>query len=104
MMLTFLVYVTAREGREEAFHALAVRLTGITRSEDDGCLVYTFHRRVDNPREYVLYEQWRDVQALRAHLEHLQALYGPPRPGDMLPAAFLDLCEVREGVAYEVVA
>jgi quinol monooxygenase YgiN len=103
-MLTFLVHLTAREGREEAFHALAVRVTGITRSEDDGCLAYTFHRRVDNPREYVLYEQWRDSQALGAHIQHLQALYGPPRPGEVLPAAFLDLCEFGEGGAYEVVA
>jgi len=103
-MRATLFYLTAREGREEAFHDLAVRLTEITRSEDDGCLVYTFHQRVDNPREYVLYEQWRDAQALGAHLAHLQALYGPPRPGEILPAAFLDLCEPREAVAYEVVA
>ena len=59
-MLTLLFYLTAREGREEAFHDLAVSLTEITRSEDDGCLAYTFHRRSDNPREFVLYEQWRD--------------------------------------------
>jgi quinol monooxygenase YgiN len=103
-MLACLVYLTAREGREEAFHELAVRVTEITRSEDDGCLVFTFHRRVDNPREYVLYEQWRDVQALGAHLAHLQALYGPPRPGEVLPAAFFDLCELRESPTYEVVA
>ena len=103
-MLTLLFYLTAREGREEPFHDLAVRLTEITRSEDDGCLAYTFHRRSDNPREYVLYEQWRDGKALQAHLEHLQALYGPPRPGESFPAAIVDLCEPGEAVSYEVVA
>jgi quinol monooxygenase YgiN len=103
-MLTFLFYLTAREGQEEAFHELAVRLTGITRSEDDGCMAYTFHRRANNPREYVLYEQWRDAQALQKHLQHLQALYGPPHPGENLPAALFDLCEPGEAVAYEVVA
>lgn len=103
-MLTFLFHLTAREGQEEAFHALAVRLTEITRSEEDGCLAYTFHRRTDNPREYVLYEQWRDAQALQAHLEHLRALYGPPRPGESFSAAILDLCEPGEAVAFKVVA
>jgi hypothetical protein len=38
--------VTAKEGREKAFHELAMRLTEITRPENDGRLVYAFHRRV----------------------------------------------------------
>lgn len=103
-MLTILFNVTVKDGKEQDFHDLAVRLTEVTRAEDDGCLTYVFHQRQDNPKEYVLYEQWRDREALDAHIAHLQTLLGPPAPGGRLPAALLDLCENTQGVFYNMVA
>ena len=48
-------------------------------------LTYVFHQRQDNPREFMLYEQWRDEAALDAHVIHCQAVFGPPGPNGRLP-------------------
>jgi quinol monooxygenase YgiN len=101
-MITVLFSVTIKDGKEQDFHELALRLTKVSR-EDDGCLIYVFHRRSDNPREYVLYEQWRDRGAHKAHLAHLESLLGAPSPGGGLPDALLKLCEHAQSVFYDVV-
>ena len=103
-MITVLFHVTVKDGKEQDFHDLAVRLTEVTRAEDDGCMAYVFHRQRDSAKNYVLYEQWRDQEALDAHIEHLQTLLGPPRPEGRLPAALLDLCENTQPIFYDVVA
>lgn len=103
-MISILFNITIKVGKEKEFYDLAVRLTEVTRTEDDGCLTYVYLRQQDNPNEYVLNEQWRDQEALDAHLAHLQALLGPPAPGERLPRAFLDLCEKTRSVYYDVVA
>lgn len=103
-MITILFHITVKDGNEQEFHELILRLTKISREEDDGCLAYVFHQRRDNPKEYVLYEQWRDRKALDAHIAHLQILLGPPAPGGRLPAAFLAMCEHAQPVLYNVVA
>ncbi len=90
-MITILFHATVKDAKEQEFHDLSVRLTEVTRAEDDGCLTYVFHQRQENSKEYVLYEQWRDREALDAHIAHLQTLLGPPAPGGRLPAALLDL-------------
>jgi len=103
-MLTILYYVTVKEGNEQAVQELVTRLATTTRAEDAGCLAYTFYQQQDNPREYVLFEQWRDQAALDAHLARLQAVFGPPRPGGRVPAAILDLYEKTRSVRYRVAA
>lgn len=103
-MITIFFHVTVKEGKEQEFHDLALRMTKITRAEDEGCLTCVFHQRRDNPMEYVLYEQRRDREALDAHIAHLQTLLGPPAPGGRLPAALLGLCEHARPVFYNVVA
>ena len=103
-MITILFHVTVKDGYEQDFHDLAVRPTKVTRAEDDGCLAFVYHQLKDNPKEYVLYEQWRDREALDAHMAHLEALLGPPNPGGRLPAALLDLCESTQPIFYDVVA
>jgi quinol monooxygenase YgiN len=104
-MVTILFHMTVKAGREDDFRELATRLTASTRAEDAGCLAYTYHRQVDNPREFVLYEQWEDEAALTAHINRLQAVLGPPPAGGgRLPAAFLDYLEAMRAVRYEVVA
>ena len=103
-MITILFHLTVKDGKEQELHDLAVRLTEVTRVEDNGYLTFVYHQRRGVPKEYVLYEQWRDQQALDAHITHLQTLLGPPAPGGRLPAAFLDLCENTQAVFYDVVA
>ena len=91
--ITILFYVTAKEGKEEEFRELAAEMTKTTREEDEGCIHFTYHQEVDNPRQFVLYERWRDRAALDAHLARLQEVYGPPPSGGFLPAALLDFWE-----------
>jgi quinol monooxygenase YgiN len=102
-MLTTFFSVTIAAGREEEWRALVAELHRTTHAEDAGCLAYQFYRRMDNPREYVVFEQWRDADALAAHLARLAQVYGAPPPGTRLPAAFVGLFERAEAVRYEPV-
>ncbi len=111
-MITVLFYMTVKAEREEEWRELLGRLARSTHAEDEGCLTYVFHRRADNPREYVLYEQWRDAAALAAHMARLQRLLGPPSSEEPYPpthhrrrllAAFLAFFERTEAVRYDPV-
>lgn len=102
-MITILFRMTVKAERDAEWRALAAQLTRSTRSEDAGCVNYVYHRQIDNPREYVLYEQWRDEEALTAHLARLVGQLGPPPAGGRLPARFLDHFEQTQAVRYETV-
>lgn len=104
--ITILFSLTTKEGREQEFATPAATLTRVTRAEDDGGLAYVFLQQQNNPREFVLYEQWRDGTALKAHIAHLQKVYGPPRMEGAggIPAAILDLADQSRAVRYRVVA
>ena len=111
-MLTILLHMTVKEGREEDFRAMASRLMQTTHAEDPGCIAYTFYRRADNPNEAVLYEQWRDADVLNAHVARLVRVVGPPDEQEpyppthhrrRLPKVFLDLFEKTDVARYEAV-
>jgi quinol monooxygenase YgiN len=112
-MLTILFHVTIKPGREADCAAMVTEATASTRSQDEGCLNYTFYRRSDNPRELVLFEQWRDTESLGAHIGRLQRVYGPPDDQEphppthhrrRLPKAFLDYFQRTEAVRYDAIA
>jgi quinol monooxygenase YgiN len=101
-MITILFSMTIKAGREAEWRSMRADVHRTTHAEDDGCLAYDFYRRADNPREYVLFEQWRDEAALDAHLARVRRVYGPPpTPGGRLPAVFLDLFDRTEAIRYE---
>ena len=101
---TIVIFMTVKVGREEESRKLAPSLTESTRAEDEGCINYVFHQRVDSPREFVLYERWRDGGALQAHLARLQDVYGPPPSGQQgLPATLLEPFEKFEAIALRVI-
>jgi quinol monooxygenase YgiN len=58
---------TALPGREDDVATLLARLATEVRREP-GNLVFDPHRRVSNPREFFVYEVYRDSAAFRAHL------------------------------------
>lgn len=103
-MLTFLFSMTVKAGREQEFADVTKRLTTTTRAEDKGCLTYVFLQQRNSPRDYVLYEQWRDQAALDAHLARLQTIFGPAAPGRGLPIALLDFFETTRIIRYQPVA
>jgi quinol monooxygenase YgiN len=109
-MITVLFYTTIKAGREAEAARVAVETTKSTRAEDRGCISYTFLRRSDNPREFVLNEQWQDQDALNAHIARLQRVFGPPNDQEphppahhrrRLPKALLDLFEKTDAVRYD---
>jgi quinol monooxygenase YgiN len=102
-MLTIFFHVTVKPGCEEAMHALVLEMTAASRSEGDGCITYRFHRRQDDARQWLLHEQWRDQDALRAHMRHMKQRFGEPPPGARLPERLHVLTERFEGLSYDIV-
>lgn len=101
--VTLLFSITVKPDRLDEFATIAQRLTVTTRAEDAGCIAYVFLQQEDNPREYVLYEQWRDRGALDAHLARLRKVFGPSSSGRGLPSALLDFFETTRTVRYRPV-
>jgi quinol monooxygenase YgiN len=78
-VITVLFYMTVNEGRDNEFAELAKEMMRSTRSRDAGCITYAIHREIDAPRKFVLYEQWRDEDAINAHLARLMSEIGRER-------------------------
>lgn len=85
--LTVIARVTAKPGCEADVRRELLRLVEASRKED-GCINYDLHVSLDNPAQFVFYENWRDAAAHTAHHQtpHMQAwrarreplLAGPP--------------------------
>ena len=58
----------AMEGEEESIREIIEIMTPLTRAEE-GCLMYVAHQSVEDPREFLLYEQYTDEAAFKAHAE-----------------------------------
>ena len=65
-MITMMVTYVAKEGREDNLESRLREMTGHTRQEP-GCLAYVAHRSQQEPRKFVLYEQYVDEAALNVH-------------------------------------
>jgi quinol monooxygenase YgiN len=57
---------TAKEGEEENVRAALEQLAGPTRAEP-GCLMWQPHVDPEDPRVFLIYEQYADPAALEAH-------------------------------------
>ncbi|HZG35045.1 MAG TPA: putative quinol monooxygenase, partial [Gaiellaceae bacterium] len=66
MAYVLLARWVAKQGEEENVRAALERLAGPTR-EEPGCLMWQPHRDPDDPRVFLIYEQYRDKEALDAH-------------------------------------
>ncbi len=102
-MITIFMSVRTHENKIAEFRSLASRFSPTTRAED-GCIDYVFHQQINDPRIFILREQWRDREALDEHVKQLWEVLGPPKPGHRLPAALFDLCETIEVNLYDIVA
>jgi quinol monooxygenase YgiN len=93
MAYVLIARLTAREGEEERAAGIIRELVEATRSEP-GNVQYIAHRDVDDPRVFLMYEQYRDQAAFEEHgqTEHFQRL----GPGALFP-----LMEQRERNFYE---
>jgi quinol monooxygenase YgiN len=92
---TLVVLVQVKEGSGEQFEAAFAKAITATRKEK-GNLVYDLDRDTEKPSRYVVYERWKDLAALEAHLNspHIKALLaelpklteGAPESRVLLPA------------------
>jgi quinol monooxygenase YgiN len=57
---------TARPGNEEAVAASLEQLAPLSRQES-GCMKYLVNRSLDDPRVFLLYEEYVDADAYKAH-------------------------------------
>ena len=101
MTIIGLVLMTVKAERLDDWVPVLRHVYQSTIEEDEGCIAYEFYRQANNPHQYVLFEQWRDEEALDAHMVRLQNVYGPPAPGGQLPAALLAYFEQIHGTRYE---
>lgn len=93
MAFVLVARMTARAGEEERAADLIRRLAEASRTEP-GNLHYVPHRDPEDPRVFLIYEQYRDEAAFEAHgqTEHFQTIGA----GELF-----GLMESRERAFYE---
>lgn len=62
-----LVRIKLKPGNEEKFAAEAAKAAKATAAEP-GCESYSFHTDLEHPGTIILFERWKNVAALRAHI------------------------------------
>ena len=93
MAFTLVVRMTAREGEEERAAQIIPRLVAASAAEP-GNVHYLAHRDPEDPRVFLMYEQYRDKAAFEEHgaSEHFKQL----ELGELFP-----LMEERRREIYE---
>jgi autoinducer 2-degrading protein len=96
--MTYVVAATwvAREGEEEHIAQILRTVAELTRHEP-GCLLFVTHRSLEDPRRFLLYEQFEDEAAFRAHNESEH--FKKHVLGDAVPRL-----EKRERTFFEILA
>jgi len=93
---TLIVALKVKEGEEKKFETAFAKAVKASRKEK-GCLTYDLSRDTSDASRYLVYERWKSVDALKAHLAsepikellaELPALLdGMPEPRVLTPAA-----------------
>ncbi len=93
MAYVLVARMRARDGEEQRAEELLRELAPASRSEP-GCNEYIAHRSAEDPRAFMIYEQYRDEAAFEEHgqSEHFQRLGA----GELF-----GLMEDRERLFYE---
>lgn len=69
-MIVLMAQHMAQEGHDEQVAAYLRQMSDYCNSDaEPGCLMYIVNRSVDNPRHFLIYEQYTDQDALVAHAE-----------------------------------
>jgi quinol monooxygenase YgiN len=93
---TLVIHLHVEEGTGPKLEAAFAPAARATRKEK-GCLVYELNRDPNMPTDYLVYERWRNLHSLEAHLKsaHTTALLkeiggiasGPPEFQILVPAS-----------------
>lgn len=74
-IVTVIAEIKAKPGREEDVKKALLNLIGPTHAEE-GCIDYDLHESLEQPGNFLFYENWVNDAALNAHLDtpHLREL------------------------------
>ena len=72
-MLTFTAKLTVKVGQEQEFERI-MRIAVPKVREEPGNQAYIFHRSMQDPRVFMVYEEYDDQAALEAHRAHLRVM------------------------------
>ena len=84
-----------QEGKDDEVAAILQTMIPIS-SAEPGCVLYTVNRSVDDPRKFLLYEQYRDRAGYEAHME-------TPEFKDNILGKVVPMLESRERDFYETI-
>jgi quinol monooxygenase YgiN len=67
-MIVLMADYYTKEGKDDAVADVLREMAAFCNSEQEpGCLMYIVNREVEDPRHFLLYEQYEDDAALAAH-------------------------------------
>lgn len=65
---TMLVRLTAKEGKAKELED-AFKVATVESRKEPGCLAYQLNRDVEKENIYIVYEQWKSINAIDAHVK-----------------------------------
>ena len=72
-MLTFTATLKVKAGQEDEFERVMQVAVPKVR-EEPGNRAYTLHRSTEDPRVFMVYEEYEDAEALASHRAHLKEM------------------------------
>ncbi|SHE44601.1 putative quinol monooxygenase [Vibrio gazogenes] len=102
-MLTIIAQLKVKEEMLDEYLEMASMLTAETVGKRKGCISYSFNQSLEEPTEFVLYEQWESEEDLTSHIEYLKVLLGPVKPGGFLPEKLMNMYESGQPYYYKVI-
>lgn len=98
-MVVVVYRVVTKKGKEEEFKQIALTCTKSALTSND-CKKYTFFQAIDNPREFLVYYRFKDLEAQKTHVDNLRNILGPSPAGRDLPAKFIELLDDEEVILF----
>jgi len=100
-MLTVMIHAKVKKEMLSEYLDLIKLLTKETTKK--GCLTYIFNQNIEEPTEFVLYEQWESQEDLDNHIDELFKILGPAKPGDPIPEKLMNMYEKATPVFYNII-
>jgi quinol monooxygenase YgiN len=66
-MISITASFSIMPGKEAEAEAAIRKVADAVSEKEPGCLVYTWHRGVKDPMQVLVFENWRDDEALKEH-------------------------------------
>lgn len=96
-MIVLVVRYYVQAGKVDVVEAALQRMAGLVKEQEPGCALYQVCRSSEDPRLFLLYEQYEDQAAFDAHRE-------TPHFKEIIEGTVRPLVERRERELYTLVA